>query len=187
MSIVFLVFALILAIPFCVLFITFSLRKTRWFKFFVVLTVLVTATPIIFCTNYARQIYRSYQSNKILETINCDSETFYFVNYYYSPGMAVAKQKKDYTYKTVNARIAVLTNIGKSDYVVNLIGSTNQEYADFQKQGFKELVNCKEFKYNALYQANPDEDKSRCYILNRSKFNDYPDCSKEIKAEFNVI
>ena len=181
---------LIIAIP---LFITFKFRKTKWFKLLKKITIVITVILTLVIGIAIWDIYRKSTTN-VTQVFNCDNNKFSFVNI----GNSGTNLQKNYNQNQQNTNNTYIgeVKINQSNYTViysnnlglnNIPDSTTKEFDQFQKQGFKELVNCKEFKYNALYQSDFNDEKSRCYILNRSKLTDYPDCSKEIKTEFGIV
>ena len=180
---------LIIAIP---LFITFKFRNTKYFVPLKNITIVIVVILTLVIGIAVWDIYRKSTTN-VVQVFNCDSNKFSFVNI----GNSGTNLQKNYNQNQQNTNTYIgEVKINQSNYTViysnnlglnNIPDSTTKEFDQFQKQGFKELVNCKEFKYNALYQADPNDYKQSCYLLNRNNLTDYPECSKEIKTEFGIV
>ena len=54
-------------------------------------------------------------------------------------------------------------------------------------QDIKKIIDCKDFNFSAIHSMSRAGGVDNCYLLNRNKLTDYPECSKEIKAEFGVV
>ena len=113
-------------------------------------------------------------------TYECGSDKFYLArsrydsNYYY-----IAKNgKKD---DLSESKIADLMT-----YKDTYIAIYNEYFQDNEKLSFTQLLGCSNFNLSAIYQANTNDEKSRCYLLNRNNLTDYPECSKEIKNKFEM-
>ena len=53
-------------------------------------------------------------------------------------------------------------------------------------QDIKKIIDCKDFNFNAIHSMSRAGGVDNCYLLNRTNRSDYPDCSKAIKAKFEM-
>ena len=166
--------------------IIFFTRNSKYRGFIWGFCSIITLIPIIFAVWF---VWAQFQTPDF-KTLNCGSNKFYYVgdpvlrseNYY------IAKNKDKYNLSEY--RIANL--VKKNDtYVARFYDSPE----DTRARDFTQLLSCKEFDLNAMYQpyqpVNPDnlseiKDKDRCYLLNRTGETDYPECSPEVKAKFEL-
>ena len=189
-----LIIFIIVTIPIILTFSAFKFRKTKYYKLLRSLSIVGFILPILLYGLLYLTVLKE-SSAGVFQTFNCGDEIFYFSDNPYKNSTVDKKVNQDK--KSTNRwDVADLIKIERSDYTATYINKSIPDsnldpltinYYNFQKQGFKELVNCNEFRYNALYQPAKDTEKNRCYILNRSKLTDYPDCSKEIKTEFGIV
>lgn len=179
-------------IPYCILLTAIICRNTKYFKILKKISLILVTFPILFSMFIGYEEYKNTTTRGVIETVNCNQSKFNFVRFSLL-GDTIASKYTD-EFSSVD-EIAKLTKVGWSDYTATHIDRSDiRNYSDEyliqyhakQKEDFKELINCKEFKYNAVYQINPNDEKSRCYLLNRSKLTDYPECSKGIKAKFEM-
>ncbi len=76
-----------------------------------------------------------------------------------------------------------------SDYSVN---TKDKNEIDKIKFDYTKLVNCKDLNISILSlskigeTSKPTDTKDLCYIINRTGETDYPECSPEIKAKFEL-
>ena len=126
------------------------------------------------------------------KTLNCGTDKFYYVKTANSGenGYFIAKNGNKYSLND-----SVISDLVKNNKHNSYTALYNLPPDLDKTKDFAQLLNCKEFDLTAMYQpyqlANPDNlsgirDKDRCYLLNRTGEKDYPDCSPEIKAKFEL-
>ena len=113
-------------------------------------------------------------------TYECGSDKFY---------LAQDINFNDYKYIAKNGKKDDLSESKIADlmtYKDTYIAIYNEYFQDNEKLSFTQLLGCSNFNLSAIYQANTNDEKSRCYLLNRNNLTDYPECSKEIKNKFEM-
>ena len=165
------------------------------------LAVLVTIITVPVALNFFGMAHISGNPLKN-RTFNCSPDSVLrFRPEVFSKGQAVSFEKPDeksfpsVTLGSVNESQWFMTTITldippvretapktELDITNNLIAFDDAFYNNV----IKSVIKCQDFTGNLLYTYNPVNRQDLCYLLNRNKLSDYRECSKEIKAKFEV-
>ena len=128
---------------------------------------------------------------RVIQTYNCDGYKIYKIltqNPTYITNISIDSTSvvnADYMY---NSNSIIMSNYSKSKArVTNL---SNQDLADNVikdiKAKYSKYNNCKAFDVDLIVNTSETTYTEFCYLLNRTNKGSYPECSKEIKAKFEM-
>ena len=117
---------------------------------------------------------------RVVQTYDCDGYKIYKIltqNPTYTISLNIDSKK------TPNASI-----LYNNKYILfgNYDNFLSQSIIEDIKLDFKKYSSCKSLNIDTITEINKITNSEYCYLLNRTGETDYPDCSAEIKAKFEL-